>query len=56
MFPKIWCFLFGHKRYSDVFTGKYGQEYHPIFLINVRVPIMRKEKNSECPTCGEILK
>ncbi len=55
MIPKIWCFFFGHKFFSDVFTGNYGQVYSFLTDGINQVPVMNKEQNKICPRCGKKL-
>ena len=55
MIPKFICHIFGHVLFTDVFTGQYGEVFSNLALSNIRVPIVRSQKNEYCPRCGETL-
>jgi hypothetical protein len=55
MIPKIICFIFGHIRTWNEFTGEYGKELEVDRLSGamVHAPIYIKRDYVECPRCAK---
>lgn len=54
MIAKLICFIFGHKRTWNCFTGEYGkeQEFDSLSRIFIYPPIYIEKNYKICPRCG----
>ncbi len=52
MIPKIMCYIFGHKLWTNIFTGKTQVLTDRLTGDQVIVPVVRPCKNEVCPRCG----
>ena len=53
MIPKIWCWIFGHTRTYQIFSGKTATLSNSLTGAPMEVPIMSGErKYKDCPRCG----
>ncbi len=56
MIPRLWCFLFGHVKYYDVFSGKTEVITDMITGGPRIIPIMSGRRAWDyCPRCGKKL-
>lgn len=51
MIPKFICWVFGHKIWTEVFTGRTADIHSNLAGGTVTVPVVRKVRNEVCPRC-----
>jgi len=52
MIPKLICWIFGHKRTWNSFTGEYGKVFDRVSGEQIDVPVYVEKKYDSCPRCG----
>lgn len=51
MIPKIWCWLFGHKIWTEIFTGETTQITNWLDGGVEIIPVVKPKRNDVCPRC-----
>lgn len=55
MLPKLICFIFGHDKYWNEFSGQTETLTSPLTGQPTIYPISIRRKNEICPRCGKLL-
>lgn len=52
MLTRLWCWLFGHKRYEKAFTGQYFDTYDALTRQPIKGTLYQWQRSPFCLRCG----
>lgn len=53
LIPTLWCWLVGHKKWTDIYTGKTATVTSRLTGGPHTIPVVRSKQNAICSRCGD---